>query len=110
MKIHRLTITKFKNLVDFTMRFDDEVLTSVFVGRNGTGKSNVLEALIIIFRDLDLGEVTQQFTYVLEYSCRGAHVLVDSAPTRAVGDAVRILVDGAEVGRQKFSRKGGGAH
>lgn len=110
MHLIRLTIPRWKNLKEFTVHFDQETFTSVFVGRNGTGKSNVLEALIIIFRDLDLGDVTQQFAYELEYSCRGEHVLVDSDPARAVGEAVRIRVGEKEVGRPKFSRKGGGAY
>lgn len=37
--------------------------TSVFIGRNGAGKSNLLEAIIIIFRDLDLNVQTKEFSY-----------------------------------------------
>jgi predicted ATPase len=110
MHLIRLTIPKWKNLNDLTVHFDQDTFTSVFVGRNGTGKSNVLEALIIIFRDLDLEETTQLFAYELEYSCRGAHIFIDSDPIRAIGETIRIRVDGEEVSRQKFSRKGGGAY
>jgi predicted ATPase len=79
----------------------------VLVGRNGTGKSNVLEALTIIFRDLDLGEATL-FKYELEYECRGQHVFVDSDPDRPGADSIRILVGDTEYTRQRFSRKYGG--
>ena len=56
MRIDRLTIGNFKNLRELTIDFDEEYPTTVILGRNGTGKSNLLEALIIIFRDLNLGE------------------------------------------------------
>ena len=75
MRLDRLTIGSFKNLRDFSVDFDEQSPTTVLVGRNGTGKSNLLEALTIIFRDLDLGE-PPQFPYRLEYVCRGRKIKV----------------------------------
>ena len=49
------------------MNFDEDHLMTVVVGRNGSGKSNVLEALVLIFRNLDLGE-PPPFSYKLQYS------------------------------------------
>lgn len=43
---------QFKNLKNVTIDFDQEHWVTVVIGWNGTGKSNVLEALAIIFRDL----------------------------------------------------------
>ena len=51
----------------------------MLVGRNGTGKSNLLEALTIIFGDLDLG-TGPSFGCVLEYVCRGRKVRIDAIP------------------------------
>ena len=48
MRLIRLTIPSWKNLKDLTIEFDQESFTTVIVGRNGTGKSNILEALIIM--------------------------------------------------------------
>lgn len=73
MKLKSLSIKEFKNLQDFKIDFDQKSSTAVLVGRNGTGKSNLLEALTIIFRDLDLGE-SPSFPYWLEYECRGHQV------------------------------------
>lgn len=70
MRIEQLTITDFKNLQDFQIDFDTGSLTSVLVGRNGTGKSNLLEALVLIFRDLDLG-APPSLSYKLRYHCHG---------------------------------------
>ena len=78
MRIDTLRITRFKNLRDFSVSFDEQSPTTVLVGRNGTGKSNLLEALTIIFRDLDLG-ADPVFDYSLEYVCRGRRVVVESA-------------------------------
>lgn len=75
MRLDKLTIIQFKNLRDFTIDFDEQSPTTVLVGRNGTGKSNLLEALTIIFRDLDLGELPQ-FPYCLEYVCQGRQVKI----------------------------------
>lgn len=43
---------QFKNLKDVTIDFDQDHWVTVIIGWNGTGKSNVLEALAIIFREL----------------------------------------------------------
>lgn len=43
---------QFKNLKNVTIDFDEKHWVTVLIGWNGTGKSNVLEALATIFRDL----------------------------------------------------------
>lgn len=107
MRLKQLHIADFKNLRDFTISFADE-FTTVLVGPNGTGKSNVLEALIIIFRDLDLG-APPAFAYMLEYACKGATVVIDADPSRPRAQVV-ISVDGDRVTPRRFSRRGGGEH
>ncbi len=91
MRIDKLAIDKFKNLENFFIDFDEKALTTVILGRNGTGKSNLLEALIIIFRDLDLGE-PPTFKYRLDYRCRGYTVHVDADPDRPQRMQVHIRV------------------
>jgi AAA15 family ATPase/GTPase len=81
MRIDRLWISRFKNLQDFEIDFDENELISVVVGRNGTGKSNVLEALVIIFRDLDLGK-DPQFSFRLVYQIGEFDLWVDANPER----------------------------
>ncbi|WP_395750124.1 AAA family ATPase [Prosthecobacter sp.] len=68
MRIDRLYLADFRNLVDFEVDFDQSSVRQVIVGRNGVGKSNLLEALTWIFRDMDL-EVESQFAYEIEYLC-----------------------------------------
>jgi hypothetical protein len=67
MKIDYLQVnSRFKNLDRVRIDFDDDELMTVVVGLNGSGKSNVLEALVSIFRNLDLGE-SPLFAYELQY-------------------------------------------
>ena len=67
MKIDYLKInSRFKNLDHIEVNFDENHLMTVVVGWNGAGKSNVLEALVAIFRDLDLGE-SPRFAYEIKY-------------------------------------------
>jgi recombinational DNA repair ATPase RecF len=54
MRLIRVTIKRFKNLNDVTINFDSDSPFTVFVGENAAGKSNMIEALTTIFRDLDL--------------------------------------------------------
>src|SRR5688572_4958499 len=92
MRLDNLQIGSFKNLRDFAIDFDEQSPTTVLVGRNGTGKSNLLEALTIIFRDLDLG-VDPAFDYVLEYFCRGRKVKIEAMPrdhAKATVDSVTV--------------------
>src|SRR6266516_2884473 len=104
MRIDRLTIGNCKNLRELTIDFDEEYPTTVILGRNGTGKSNLLEALIIIFRDLDLGE-PPAFKYQITYLCREYEVSIDADPERPRKDQVRIKVDGIDVTYQHFAKE-----
>lgn len=73
MKVDKLHIrSRFKNLENVKVDFDENHLMTVVVGRNGSGKSNVLEALVAIFRNLDLGE-TPPFSYELVYRLGAPH-------------------------------------
>ncbi len=55
MRIKRLEIPTFKNLSNLTLEPEDDT-TQVVIGLNATGKSNLIEALVAIFRHLDLAE------------------------------------------------------
>jgi predicted ATPase len=78
MRIDRLTLQEYKNLAEFTVDFDETSARQVVVGRNGVGKSNLLEAITRIFRDLDL-EATSEFAYEIEYVCNKHFVKVTSS-------------------------------
>ncbi|EMH2072928.1 AAA family ATPase [Citrobacter sp. Cf084] len=77
MKLDKLWVSEFKNLKNITIDFDQNELVTVIIGWNGAGKSNVIEALVIIFRDLDL-HYPPAFSYDLEYVCRGRKIYIEA--------------------------------
>ncbi len=82
MRIDKVHIkSRFKNLEDFHINIDENAWETVLLGLNATGKSNFLEALVIIFRDLDLiyvhnRKIKQLFDFYIKYECRGNNVEV----------------------------------
>lgn len=102
MRIDRLKIDNFKNLKNFQIDIDETQLTSVFIGRNGAGKSNLLEAVVIIFRDLDLAVLTKEFSYVINYNCSGHEIQVKSNAAESVQE---FIVDSEKVTRAAFYGK-----
>lgn len=76
----------FKNLKNVSIDFDQEHWITVVIGWNGTGKSNVLEALATIFRDLIQRNRRPAFAFNLEYRISSGadtlHVNIDADPDR----------------------------
>jgi energy-coupling factor transporter ATP-binding protein EcfA2 len=70
MRLDQVRIGTFKNLRDLHVDFDEASPYTVLVGENGAGKSNLIEALALIFRNLDL-DIEAPFDYELKYECRG---------------------------------------
>lgn len=85
MQLLRLCLPLFRNLRALEMEFAPHhagshasapdappkpIRSHALIGQNGTGKSNLIEALITIFRDVDLDREAA-FDYELEYSIRG---------------------------------------
>jgi recombinational DNA repair ATPase RecF len=60
MRIHKVYIEDFKNLKQFEINFDSNEMNTVLLGQNATGKSNFIEALILIFKYLDLEKNPQK--------------------------------------------------
>ncbi len=102
MRIDKLWIKDFKNLKDFKIDFDEDQMTTVLIGRNGTGKSNLIEAIVIIFRDLDLGK-PPAFSYDLTYICRGYKIRI-VANTEKKSDHTEITVNDDKISFSRFSK------
>jgi len=71
MRLTSVYISQYKNLKDFTLNFDGNSFIDVFVGKNGTGKSNLFEALLEIFRHLyeyDKDKSRLDFNYSISFS------------------------------------------
>lgn len=91
MQLLTLKIPRFRNLRDVAMDFAVQlefmpgqadraakpIRSHALIGQNGTGKSNLIEALITIFRNLDLNQPAA-FDYTLEYHLRGHEVKLEA--------------------------------
>ena len=90
MQLQRLWLRNFRNLQDIEINFAqffettekgaDEIPAKTInshalIGQNGTGKSNLMEALITIFRDVDLDR-DAAFDYELEYTIRDYQIRI----------------------------------
>ena len=68
MKLKKLQIQGYKNLEDITIDFSNNNGTTLLVGNNGCGKSNILEAISSIFGGLYKDRIHKpHFDYHLEY-------------------------------------------
>jgi len=54
MRIDKVYIDGFKNLKRVSVDFDESRLTTVIIGENGAGKSNLIEAITDILRFVDI--------------------------------------------------------
>lgn len=84
MKIDSVHIKgRFKNLENFRFDFGTKSMDTVLLGLNATGKSNFMEAIVIIFRDLDLEVIpklqkkSHKLEYNIKYNCRARNIEVD---------------------------------
>lgn len=74
MNITKLKISGYKNL---NIQLEHEAKVISLIGNNGSGKSNILEALSIIFRDLYLEKNNTPFNYKIEYIIRSETVVIE---------------------------------
>ncbi|KEK26926.1 ATP-binding protein [Shewanella xiamenensis] len=98
MQLRYLAIPQFRNLRNLEVSFATElepvsgtladvtatapakrIRSHALIGQNGTGKSNLIEALVTLFRDVDLDREAD-FDYTLEYEIRG-HIVRIQADT-----------------------------
>ncbi len=100
MRLDRLAIPSYRNLRSFTIDFDETQATTVLLGRNGSGKSNLIEAIVEIFRELEAGD-PPPFPYILEYSCREYSILIDADPGRT-SKRLAISVNGKAMTQSAF--------
>jgi hypothetical protein len=92
MQLRQFKIGAFENLraveIVFSAAFQSSpgetakpIRSHALIGQNGTGKSNLIEALITIFRDIDLNR-DAAFDYTLEYAIRGHIVRIQADTTK----------------------------
>ena len=98
MRLRSVWISRYKNLRDFSIAFEGNGFIDIFVGKNGSGKSNFLEALIETFDHIfafDPDAAGPGFDYAISYEIAGAETRIawrdgllninDDAGRRTVG-------------------------
>lgn len=103
MRLDSVTIGEFKNLRDLQVDFDEKSPYTVLVGENGAGKSNLIEALSLIFRNLDL-DVEAPFSYRISYQCREHDVEIHAERDQFPRFSARLFGAGeyVELPRKRF--------
>jgi hypothetical protein len=99
MRIDSVFIKEFKNLNNFEIDLDQSQMQTVLLGKNASGKSNFLEALVIIFRDLDLDN-TPQIEFSIKYECKENTVEIVSTIGKA--GKLAFTVNGQNVTKKVF--------
>ena len=100
-RLDHLSIPNYRNLRSFEIDFDESQPTTVLIGRNGSGKSNLIEAIVEIFRELELGSA--RLGYQLQYVCREHTIRLDADPVRP-SRRLDITVDGKSLTQTAFQR------
>lgn len=116
MQLLRIRIPSFRNLRDLDIAFETHlqaaasapadaqpkpIRSHALIGQNGTGKSNLIEALITIFRDVDLDREAA-FDYMLEYSIRGHAVRIEADTSKQ--KRPYVWVDGDRVSQEYLTK------
>jgi len=116
MQLRYLAIPQFRNLRNLEVNFASElepvsgtpadatgntpakrIRSHALIGQNGTGKSNLIEALITLFRDVDLDREAA-FDYTLEYEIRGHLVRIEADTAKQ--KRPYVWVDGDRVSQE----------
>ena len=89
MRLDRVYIDGFKNLMGVEADFDESRLTTVIIGQNGTGKSNLIEAITDVFRFVDMNRGEPRYKYEIDYRIGNHKVRLsnrDGKPTIVADD------------------------
>ena len=67
MRITKLYIKSYKNLQEFEWELNPESPVAVIVGKNASGKSNLLEAILLIFAQVRTNKTSKDFQFEIQY-------------------------------------------
>lgn len=101
MKLKKLQIKKYKNLIDFTVDFESGKGLSILIGNNGSGKSNVLEAISGIFVNAYSAKAIHKFVYSLTYEIKEKEVKLEQTIYRC-----QYYVDGKVIAVKELALRG----
>lgn len=98
MRIKSIYVKSYKNIREQTLTFNDEGGYLALIGENGSGKSNWLEAISMIFCSLYSEDVG--FTYELDYEFGGQQYKIIHKKRREEGFVTLFLLNDKPVKRE----------
>jgi len=90
MKIKNLHIKGYKNLIDTQFDFTNCSNYVALIGINGSGKSNVLETISLIFNSLYYNKKLD-FSYSINYKIEGKEIKIEDGKMSVEGTEKRII-------------------
>jgi predicted ATPase len=102
MRLDRVWIDGFRNLKDVSVDFDETRLTTVVIGQNGAGKSNLIEAIVDVFRFADMNRGEPRFRYEVDYRIGAHRVRLSNRSGKA-----NVVADDETLTRAAFERRRG---
>lgn len=98
MDLKTLYIAGYKNLVDTRLTFESREIPTAIIGNNGTGKSNLIEALLHIFIGLYYDH-TPDFDFHVKYE---AHNKVVEVSGGQESDDYEVIIDDRPFSNSRF--------
>ncbi len=92
MRLKHVYISEYKNLKGFTINFEGNAFLEVFVGKNGTGKSNFFEAILEIFKHLSEEEYPISFNYVITYEINDEEIFLEWKDVNWINKQKQVIV------------------
>ncbi|MBK6589376.1 MAG: AAA family ATPase [Acidobacteria bacterium] len=113
MRIDKVYIKNFKNLREFKIDLDETEMKTVLLGQNASGKSNFIEAIILIFKYLDLSNGTTrkypEFDFAIDYKVKRNHIRAicenSSYSIEVNGQALSLKSFFSDEGKLKYQPK-----
>ncbi|MEO6994405.1 MAG: AAA family ATPase [Lacunisphaera sp.] len=99
MKLKRLQIEGYKNICACDIRFTQSPLINAIIGSNGSGKSNLIEAILQILIGCYF-EKAPQFEFRLEFEAQNRAVVLQRE-----GDRTSVTVDGERMPLDHFAKR-----
>lgn len=101
MKLNYVHIAGYKNLIDTTLVFESSETPIMIIGNNGTGKSNLIEALLHVFVGLYYGK-PPEFDFHIRYTAHNKQIEVRYSFQEG---SYTVIVDNIPWSHAQFSKR-----
>ena len=86
-------LSQYKNLEELNLEFSPKSPITVLIGNNGSGKTNILEAISHVFSQLYKKEGQFDFLFKLSYCINGTYYRISYITHQAEGSDPHLIVE-----------------